>query len=90
MGLRSWLSGVYRPLRAELRAASLRRSLDVHQRSDVVAIGGLSYGGYRVPIGMLTADSVVYSIGVGENTQFDLELIKRVGCAIHAMGLVCF
>ena len=86
--LRSWLSGVYRPLQAELRAASLRRGLDVHHRSDVVAIGGQSYGGYRVPIGMLTADSVVYSIGVGENTQFDLELIKRVGCTVHAMDPV--
>jgi len=75
-------------LRAEGRAVLLRNGLQVVPRSDLVAVGDLSYGGYRVPIGMLDADSVVYAVGVGEDIRFDLDLIARVGCTIHAMDPV--
>ena len=37
---------------------------------------------------MLSADSIVYSIGVGEDIRFDLDLIARVGCRIYAMDPV--
>ncbi len=57
-------------------------------RSDLVIVGDLSYGGYRVPIGMLNADSVIYAVGVGENIRFDLDLIARLGCTIQAMDPV--
>ncbi len=30
----------------------------------------------------LTASSVVYSLGVGDNVEFDLDLIKRFGCTV--------
>jgi FkbM family methyltransferase len=62
--------------------------LRVHTRDDLVVIGDLIYGGYRLPIGMLSADSVVYCVGVGEDIRFDLELIRRVGCVVHAMDPV--
>jgi len=32
----------------------------------------------------LSADSVVYSFGVGEDVSFDLELLRRFGCCVHA------
>ena len=86
--LRGRVDVIVRRLRAVVRATLLRRSLDVRPRSDLVIVGDLSYGGYRVPIGMLNALSIVYSVGVGEDIRFDLELIKRVGCTVHAMDPV--
>lgn len=32
----------------------------------------------------LNADSVVYSLGVGDNVEFDLDLIKRFGVTVYA------
>ncbi len=32
----------------------------------------------------LGKESVVYSLGVGEDVSFDLELIRRFGCTVHA------
>ena len=32
----------------------------------------------------LNAQSVVYSFGVGDNVAWDLELIRRLGCTVHA------
>ena len=32
----------------------------------------------------LSANSVVYSFGVGDNVAWDLELIRRLGCTVHA------
>jgi FkbM family methyltransferase len=86
--LRSLVSSADRRLRLEVRAARLRRSLAIQPRSDLVVLGDLSYGGYRVPVGMLNADSVVYTVGVGEDIRFDLALIARVGCTIYSMDPV--
>lgn len=33
---------------------------------------------------VLTADSVVYSVGIGEDISFDVELITRFGVHVHA------
>lgn len=74
--------------RAELRARVLRRSLDIRPLGGLAVIGDLSYGGYRVPIDRLNAHSVVYGVGVGEDASFDLELIRLVGCTVHAMDPV--
>jgi FkbM family methyltransferase len=78
----------YGRLQGAARASLLRRSLEIHPRADLVVIGELSYGGYRIPDGMLTADSVVYTVGAGEDIRFDLELIQRYGCTVHAMDPV--
>jgi FkbM family methyltransferase len=86
--LQSWLDGAGRRVRTELHGASLRKSLRIKPRSDLVVVGDLSYGGYRVPIGALDADSVVYSVGVGEDIRFDLALIARFGCTVNAMDPV--
>ena len=44
---------------------------------------GTDYGGYEVVPELLTTDSVVYSVGLGEDISFDLGLIERFGCAVH-------
>ena len=66
----------------------MRTGVDVQPRDDLIVIGDLRYGGYRVPVDMLNADSVVYSVGVGEDIRFDLSLIARYGCTVHAMDPV--
>jgi FkbM family methyltransferase len=86
--LRSSLESALGVARAGARAAALRRSVTVRPRNDLLAVGDLGYGGYRVPVGLLDADSVVYSIGVGEDIRFDLELIARLGCTIDSMDPV--
>lgn len=45
---------------------------------------GNDYGGWAVNPELLTKDSVVYSFGIGEDISFDLALIERVGCTVHA------
>jgi FkbM family methyltransferase len=45
---------------------------------------GSSYGSHTVLRGSLDAQSIVYSFGVGEDVSFDLGLIERFGCAVHA------
>lgn len=46
--------------------------------------GPHNYGAWVVPDGLLDAGSIVYSFGVGEDISFDLELIERFGCRVHA------
>jgi FkbM family methyltransferase len=87
-GLRSWLSAATGKAAVEARGAFLRRSVQVQPRSDLLVLGDLSYGGYRVPADELDVNSVVYSVGVGEDIRFDLALIARFGCTIYSMDPV--
>jgi len=41
-------------------------------------------GGWRFHPDVLDADSVVYSLGIGEDVDFDLALIRRCGVHVHA------
>ena len=86
--LRSWLAAAAAKALLQVRGMVLLRSLDVQPRDDLLVIGDLSYGGYRVPADGLDADSVVYSVGVGEDIRFDLALIARFGCTINSMDPV--
>lgn len=45
---------------------------------------GSEYGGWTVAPLLLRGDSVVYSFGVGQDISFDLALIERFGCRVHA------
>ncbi|HKU37017.1 MAG TPA: FkbM family methyltransferase [Polyangiales bacterium] len=45
---------------------------------------GTEYGGYAVAVELLRPESVVYSVGIGEDASFDLALIARFGCSVHA------
>jgi FkbM family methyltransferase len=46
---------------------------------------GSIYGGWTICTGVgLGSESVIYSVGVGEDISFDLSLIKALGCKIFA------
>jgi FkbM family methyltransferase len=44
---------------------------------------GTEYGGWPLIDGSLDADSVILSVGLGEDISFDLEAIARFGCTVH-------
>ena len=45
---------------------------------------GSEYGGWWVRPDWITSDSVVMSVGVGPDVTFDLEMVERFGCTVHA------
>jgi FkbM family methyltransferase len=45
---------------------------------------GSLYGGYHVPMTLLSSSSVCYSAGIGEDITFDLELIEATQCQVFA------
>src|SRR6187551_1706758 len=44
---------------------------------------GTEYGGYAVLEGSVDADSVVYSLGLGEDISFDLALMELAQCKVY-------
>lgn len=73
------------------RKISLSRSLkpsEISHLKPVINIKhqwyGNSYGGFYAMPSLLNAESVVYSIGIGKDISFDLALIKKHRCSIHA------
>jgi FkbM family methyltransferase len=69
------------------RALSRWRGTLIHwpdyRRADALRLGS-SYGGWTVIPELIDRNSVVYSVGVGSDITFDLALIARFGCAVHA------
>lgn len=55
----------------------------VRRRTGLVRAGS-SYGGWSVPVSLIRPESVCYLAGVGEDITFDMELIGRTGCTVHA------
>lgn len=45
---------------------------------------GNSYGGFYIANDSLSNNSIVYSIGTGEDISFDLDIIKKYNCKIFA------
>jgi FkbM family methyltransferase len=45
---------------------------------------GSDYGGYFLDPFLVRSDSVVYSLGIGEDISFDLSLIERFGVSVEA------
>jgi len=45
---------------------------------------GTEYGGWWVIPELVNADSVVYGVGVGHDITWDLGMIERFGCRVHA------
>jgi FkbM family methyltransferase len=45
---------------------------------------GTVYGGWPIIPALTKRDSVVYSFGVGEDVSFDLAIINKFGCHVHA------
>jgi FkbM family methyltransferase len=55
----------------------------IQSRHDLVRLGS-GYGGWVVPAAAVHSDSVCYCVGVGEDISFDLALMERFGCEVHA------
>lgn len=72
-----------------LRAERVRflRETHVEARDDLVSLGS-SYGGWTVAADLLSDDSVCYLAGTGTDISFDLALIARFGCKVHAFDPV--
>jgi FkbM family methyltransferase len=70
------------------QAAAMRRALPVMRRDDLVEVGDLGYGGYEVPSSLLDAESTCILAGVGEDLTFDLGIVARFGCRVHALDPV--
>src|SRR5438128_8046789 len=72
--------------RQELAVRRLRRRLEIASRNDLVSFG-LAYGRWTVPA-TLDEQSVAYLAGIGRDITFDLSLIARFGCTVHAFDPV--
>lgn len=44
---------------------------------------GTPYGGWTVPVGLLTDQSICYCFGAGEDISFDVTLVERLGCHVY-------
>jgi FkbM family methyltransferase len=86
------LTTVLRRGRAHLtqrrRSAGFAARLHTTPRSDLIAVGDLGYGGYLLPSSLLGPESVCYLAGTGEDISFDLGVIARFGCNVHALDPV--
>jgi FkbM family methyltransferase len=49
---------------------------------------GSSYGGWLVPAGLPADDWIAYSVGIGADISFDLELIHRWNATVRAFDAV--
>jgi len=70
----------------ELGARRLRSRLRIAPRDDLVSFG-VGYGAWTIP-DVLDETSVVYLGGIGKDIVFDLSLIARYGCTVHAFDPV--
>ena len=53
----------------------------IFHRKDLVELG-TKYGGWVIPVGLLSSDSVCYLVGCGEDISFDIALIDKIGCDV--------
>jgi FkbM family methyltransferase len=81
------ISRARREIGQRVSARSLERGLSVQPRDDLAWIGS-SYGGWPVPTGGFSPDSVCYLAGLGTDGSFDLGLIERFGCTVHSFDPV--
>lgn len=51
---------------------------------EIERVGGQGYGGWVTSTSKLGPGSVVYSFGVGNEISWDLTLIEKFGCTVHA------
>ena len=60
-----------------------KRRFRVEPRGDLRRLGS-EYGGWLVPLSLLSASSTCYCVGVGEDISFDRALMDATGCEVHA------
>jgi FkbM family methyltransferase len=71
-------------LRQLRRTRRFLQHVVLRPRGDLVELGSVGYGFWVVPESLIGSDSRCYLIGVGEDISFDLALIARFGCTVHA------
>jgi hypothetical protein len=76
-----------RAVAQRVNALRLKRKLKVTPPADLTRIG-TAYGGWSIPAGAISRDSVCYLAGLGEDASFDLSLIESFGCTVHAFDPV--
>jgi FkbM family methyltransferase len=79
---------------AKVRSALRRRwferrlgSLKPDDDQGIVSLG-TARGGWKIPDGVLVADSICYCVGAGGDVSFDLELIRRYGVRVRCFDPV--
>ena len=78
-------SGVYSALRKYLRTYPAWRFAPPRaQLQRGVERLGSDYGGYFLDASLIRPDSIIYSLGIGEDISFDLALIIRFGVNVEA------
>lgn len=74
-------------MRLRIERERFLRAAHMRPRDDLVSLGS-SYGGWTVASDLLSEDSVCYLAGTGTDISFDLALIARFGCTVHAFDPV--
>jgi len=73
--------------RQRVRAGAYSAKTKVTPRDDLLHMGTI-YGGWSVPAALLDESSVCYLAGLGKDITFDLGMIARFGCTVHALDPV--
>lgn len=71
-------------LKSNLRKRRLALAGVRPEASPPLEVFGEAQGGWTLCPSGLTKDAVVYSVGVGTDISFDLDLIDRLGATVHA------
>lgn len=48
---------------------------------------GTNYGGWMTETSRIDKNSVIYSFGIGHDISWDLGIIEKFGCAVHAFDM---
>ena len=70
-------------IRYRLGPVLLKAFLSRHRRTDLKKLGS-DYGGWVVPMSLLSDSSISYCVGVGEDITFDMALIENFGCEVFS------
>jgi FkbM family methyltransferase len=54
------------------------------QTARTLQLLGSEYGGYHFDPSTIHRESIIYSLGIGEDISFDISLIERFGVNVHA------
>jgi FkbM family methyltransferase len=70
-------------VREQVRWIRFARTLEVLPKTDLVLVG-TAQEGYVIPDGMPGENWICYCAGLGESIAFELDLIERYRCVVHA------
>ena len=77
------LSGYRRSRVYVKRMMRVEPSIHVTFKSILEYHGNKGYGGWAIPINIISSESVVVDVGLGEDISFSESLILKYGCNVH-------